>query len=125
MSRIESKNGGDGEKCCREALMMWLQGKGRLCPWTWGKLHEALTEIEAKEAAKSIEENIFEKGIYIIGEDGYVQYDTGCWNSLLTITFMHTHTHTHIHAITLTLFTPIYASISYCPYLVAFHEGWH
>ena len=62
VSRIEYEKKGDGERCCRAAMMMWLQGKGRLEPRTWATLHGCLIQAGANEAARSVQKSIINEG---------------------------------------------------------------
>ena len=59
VDHIRKERGGDEAKCCLDVLKAWLQGKG-VEPKTWRTLVGCLRKIEAKEAVRSIEENILQ-----------------------------------------------------------------
>ena len=85
VSRIKSELNDDGERCCREAVMMWLQGKGRLEPRTWATLLGCLIEAEADEAARSVRESMNEGEWSKAGQRRLDTCHNNCYYDTLTI----------------------------------------
>ena len=55
IKRIERNSNYQTDQACRNALIEWLEGKGRK-PITWGTIIKALEEAQFSEVAKEVRE---------------------------------------------------------------------